>query len=189
MMFLTFVLFSSLAYLFYYEAEALNDFDFRYDDKCTILRGTNEPCEVSFTPDVDLENPKVFYRLDNFYQNHRSFQKYDFKQLRGEDNSRVSKCDPVETNKDMLEDIEKWPIVGYPDELQTPEKAQSEAWPCGFIAKFAFSDGFTSVKSVDRSFSVEIDDSNIAHDVDVESRFIRNNDKWEDGSYWRDVAD
>ena len=31
-MLLTFILFSSLSYLFYYEADSLNDFDVRYDD-------------------------------------------------------------------------------------------------------------------------------------------------------------
>ena len=89
----------------------------------------------------------------------------------------------------MLEDLEKWPISGYPESLQTPETAEQEAWPCGFIAKFYFSDGFTSVKSVDRSFSVAIDDTDIANDIDIESRFVRNDDKWEEGLYWRDVAD
>ena len=89
------MLFSSLSYLFYSEADNLNEFDFRYDDKCLEKRGTNEPCEVSFTPDVDLENPKVYYRLDNFYQNHRSFQKFSFGQLRGEDDGKVSKCELV----------------------------------------------------------------------------------------------
>ena len=42
---------------------------------------------------------------------------------------------------------------------------------------------------MDRSFSVEIDSTDIAHDVDIEKRFIRNDDKWNEGIYWRDVVD
>ena len=100
---ITFLLFGALAYVFYAEAEAINDFEVRYDDKCATLRGSNLPCLVTFTLDVDLENPKVYYRLDNFYQNHRSFQKYSFAQLRGEDSIKIEQCDPVKSNKDMLE--------------------------------------------------------------------------------------
>ena len=194
-MFLTFVLFASLGYLFYYEADSLNEFDYRYDDKCLRIeaRKPEEPaCEVKFTPDVDLENPKIYYRLDNFYQNHRSFQQFSYKQLRGEDDGTVSQCDPIEKNKDMLLDPD-WPINYFQTvpnlTNDLTQKPNQEAWPCGFIAKFFFSDYFTTVKSVDRSFSVEIDDSDIAHDVDTEKRFIRNDDKWEDGIYWRDVVD
>ena len=45
------------------------------------------------------------------------------------------------------------------------------------------------MKSSDRSFSVVIDDKDIAHDVDIEKRFIRNDEKWDEGMYWRDVED
>lgn len=68
----------------YSEADGLNEFVVRYDQVCAQKRGLDVPCEVTFTPDVDLEDPKIYYRLDNFYQNHRSFQKYSFAQLRGE---------------------------------------------------------------------------------------------------------
>ena len=89
----------------------------------------------------------------------------------------------------MLEDLKAWPIAAYPEKLVTPEQAEKEAWPCGFIAKFFFSDVFTTVKSSDRSFSVVIDDSDIAHDVDIDKRFIKNDKKWDEGMYWRDVED
>lgn len=42
---------------------------------------------------------------------------------------------------------------------------------------------------MDRSFSVKIKTDDIAHDVDIEKRFIRNDDKWDEGIYWRDVVD
>ena len=78
-MLLTFILFSSLGYLFFNEADSLNEYEVRYDDVCGKTRGSDLACEVKFTPDVDLDNPKVYYRLNNFYQNHRSFQQFSFK--------------------------------------------------------------------------------------------------------------
>jgi len=66
-MFIKLIIFGALAYVFYTESENLNVYEVRYDEKCASLRGTGTSCIVSFTPDVDLTNPAVFYRLDNFY--------------------------------------------------------------------------------------------------------------------------
>jgi hypothetical protein len=112
--------------------------------------------------------------------------------LRGEDDVTISQCDPIEKNRDMLEDDKKWPISKiYPDRLKTEQKANDEAWPCGFIAKFLFSDIFNEIKSTDRSFSVKIDETEIAHEVDFKQRFLRNTEKYDDdnGMYWTDVED
>lgn len=43
--------------------------------------------------------------------------------------------------------------------------------------------------SQDQTFNVTIDDSDIAHAVDRDSRFVRNEAKWSDGAYWTDVQD
>ena len=64
-----------------------------------------------------------------------------------------------------------------------------DAWPCGFIAKFAFTDSFNHIKSTDSSFSVRIDDSDIAHSVDIDKRFLVNEDVRKEGAYWRNVED
>ena len=102
----------------------------------------------------------------------------------------VSKCSPVETNKDMVANRADWDLWStYPDQLKTLDKMDDTAWPCGFIAKFAFSDQFTFIKSLDRSFSARIDDSDIAHSVDKELRFKMNEDTVEKGAYWRTVED
>jgi hypothetical protein len=62
-------------------SESLNDMTIRYDDQC----GLKPICNVTFTPSVDLVNPKIYYRLENFYANHRNFVKSrSYKQLRGE---------------------------------------------------------------------------------------------------------
>ena len=75
----------------------------------------------------------------------------------------------------MLEDGEQWDLsLQYPISLQTEDKKDQEAWPCGFIAKFAFSDEFTYVRSTDKSLSVLINDSDIAHSVDRDKKFLLN---------------
>ena len=65
----------ALSYFFYFEAHALNELEIRYDDKCEEFLATNKPCIVQFELENDLNNPKLYYRLDNFYINHRSFAK------------------------------------------------------------------------------------------------------------------
>ena len=41
----------------------------------------------------------------------------------------------------MLKDQDKWNLLSqYPDNLETEAVKDEVAWPCGFIAKFAFSD-------------------------------------------------
>jgi hypothetical protein len=54
----------------------------RYDDHC----GSTIPsiCKLSFVLEQDLVNPKIYYKLENFYANHRNFVKSrSYKQLRG----------------------------------------------------------------------------------------------------------
>jgi hypothetical protein len=58
--------------------------DIRYDDVCTKFRGNGTACKVKFTPEHDLKDPVVYYRLDQFYSNYRSYVKSrDNYQIRG----------------------------------------------------------------------------------------------------------
>ena len=106
MLYLSFLgAFLGLGLMLFNEAVALNDFEIPYSDieACVENRGTGEPCKVSFTLEKSLTNPMVYYRLDEFYANHRSFVKsQNPKQLRGQDHMTVDdisgKCDPVVTN-------------------------------------------------------------------------------------------
>jgi hypothetical protein len=78
LLFITFLgVFLGLGLTLFNEAVALNDFEIRYDDStsCTENRGTGVPCKVHFTLEKPLVNPMVYYRLDEFYANHRSFVK------------------------------------------------------------------------------------------------------------------
>ena len=53
------------------EASQLHATQVRYDDQCAEQRATVVPCYVEIQLDQDLRNPKLYYRLDNFYVNHR----------------------------------------------------------------------------------------------------------------------
>jgi hypothetical protein len=68
-----FMLLLALGYFLFNEAEKLNSFEIRYDEECKYLRGKDKTCNLTFTLDESLDNPKVYYRLTEFYQNHRSF--------------------------------------------------------------------------------------------------------------------
>lgn len=96
----------------------------------------------------------------------------------------------MQTNADMLSNSKEWDLSRiYPSSLKSRARIDDEAWPCGLIAKFAFSDSFNSIKSTDRSFSVRIDDSDIAHPVDVDKKFLLNEDMLKQGAYWLNPED
>ncbi|KAL8760629.1 MAG: hypothetical protein Q9184_003189 [Pyrenodesmia sp. 2 TL-2023] len=87
---------------------------------------TNQPlCLLQFTVPHDLDPPVfLYYRLTNFYQNHRRYVKsLDTNQLKGDavsgPNIARSNCDPLETGVD-----------GKP------------YYPCGLIANSLFNDTF-----------------------------------------------
>ena len=90
----------------------------------------------------------------------------------------------------MLKNATLWDLTQfYPLSLQIEAAAELDAWPCGNIAKFAFSDQFNEIKSLDQSIHVKINDTDIASDVDREKRFKENEDMVEKGAYWRNVTD
>lgn len=70
-----FMLLIALGYFFFYEANKLSEEMLRYDEVCAPTRGTGTKCMFEFTPSYDLVRPKVYYRLTEFYHNHRKFVK------------------------------------------------------------------------------------------------------------------
>lgn len=70
-----FILMAVLGYLCFFQAMKIQELNIRYDDVCSQQRGTGRDCIVRFTPTVTLENPMIYYRLDAFYNNYRSFVK------------------------------------------------------------------------------------------------------------------
>lgn len=117
----------------------LNHVLIRYDEKCE-----NKPvCNLTFKLEEDLNNPKIYYRLENFFANHRNFVKSrNFKQLRGEQSSDLdlsNTCSGILRNRDIKEDTDgriSTSINGMP--LDDDDYAQ----PCGLIARYFFNDSF-----------------------------------------------
>lgn len=124
-----------------------------------------------------LKNPKLYYRLDNFYSNHRNFVKSrSYAQLRGDvlKKSEVSTdCDPVVS----MEDLDATTSIGG-----TQLSDGTVANPCGLIAKYMFDDSF---RLAEGTRTIPIDQTKIAHDVDRDSKFKA--PKNQDEIAWTDV--
>eukprot|EP00013_Stygamoeba_regulata_P021056 CAMPEP_0177653496 /NCGR_PEP_ID=MMETSP0447-20121125/13768_1 /TAXON_ID=0 /ORGANISM="Stygamoeba regulata, Strain BSH-02190019" /LENGTH=252 /DNA_ID=CAMNT_0019156959 /DNA_START=193 /DNA_END=948 /DNA_ORIENTATION=+ len=92
--------------------------EFRYDDQCDA----NAKCTITLNIDEDMSSPVyVYYKLDNYYQNHRRYVKSrSDPQLLGEETtSEPAECSPLGTNDN--------------DQLLQP---------CGLIASSLFNDTF-----------------------------------------------
>ena len=120
-----------------------------------------------------MENPFFYYRLDKFYNNYRSYVKSkDIYQISGafKEAKDEKKCDSAKTNFELWGGTDAW--IDKQDLsrtiLNTPKNL---AYPCGKIAKYMFDDEFINLSAVDKSFSVAINDTNIAHRVDVDHKF------------------
>ncbi|GAB5353378.1 hypothetical protein AAMO2058_000031600 [Amorphochlora amoebiformis] len=89
----------------------------RYDDKCA-----GELCYIEIDIEEDMDAPVYFYyKLVNFYQNHRSYATdFDINQLQGRF-EEISSCSVMETR-------ERGPLSIY---------------PCGLIANSFFNDVFS----------------------------------------------
>ena len=95
------IIFGTIGGIALSQTNSLNDYLIRYDDVCD----SKPVCSVTFSPPEVLVNPKVYYKLDNFFANHRNFVKSrNFKQLRGDaslpfDNAQIiTSCTPLTYN-------------------------------------------------------------------------------------------
>jgi hypothetical protein len=190
LMFIVAFIMGLLGYAMLAEANHMNNFNVRYDHICEKVRGTGKACKVYFAPDKDLVNPIIYYRLDKFYNNYRTFAKsQDRYQMRGKEKKleEAKKCIGQKTYGEIMMDGDNWfPLsvtknfTKFKDEL---------AYPCGSIAKYFFTDKFTTLRSRDGSLNVNIDDSNIAFEIDKNKKFKINKDVWNRGQYYRNVED
>lgn len=94
----------------------------RYDDNPNCQLG--QKCTINYTLPTEMESPVyLYYKLDNFYQNHRRYVKSrNDDQLRGievTDFSKLKDCEPLITT-DGSEDVNKILV------------------PCGLIANSVF---------------------------------------------------
>jgi hypothetical protein len=85
-------------------------------------------CTINLTIPVDIQAPvMLYYKLTNFYQNHRKYTKsLDHKQLSGE----ASELPQIKARKGCV----------------VPEGSTDLVYPCGFIANSMFNGIFTGKK-------------------------------------------
>ena len=154
------------------------EIEIRYDNKPECKIGLD--CTLTLKVEKEMEkNVFVYYRLKNFYQNHRRYIKSkSYKQLKGDimtEGSVKDDCDPIILNKDIYEGVTS--MVG-----NTPLDPNGVAHPCGLIAKSFFNDTFELKRG---SEDIQISAENIAWSVDK--------DKYKDSSnksmQWRSVED
>jgi hypothetical protein len=78
---------------------------------------------------------------------------------------KISTCDPI-TQMSDLGSVNP----GYAFDGKTPLISSAVANPCGLIAKYIFSDRFALINSITGQ-SLGIDETNIAHSVDISYKF------------------
>ena len=119
----------------------IKEIEIRYDDRPECQIGTT--CDINFSIEEEMSKDVfVYYRMKNFYQNHRRYIKSKSnKQLKGnwlEESDIDDDCDPIKLNKDLYEGI-----TGLNKTVLDPEGV---AHPCGLIAKSFFNDTFVLKK-------------------------------------------
>mmetsp|Transcript_15539 Transcript_15539/g.17258 ORF Transcript_15539/g.17258 Transcript_15539/m.17258 type:complete len:333 (-) Transcript_15539:180-1178(-) len=153
---------------------------------------TPPECRIPFTLEEDMDKPVfLYYKLNNFYQNHRRYVKSrDYQQLSG-DHRTVgdieSNCEPIVKVED-LDEIQRfgWGIEAEPSkDWALPTGAPAN--PCGLVAKSFMNDKY-ALEGSDTTTGYWLDDSDIAWESDVENKFDYLNGKQEDSkkSQWVD---
>ena len=137
----------------------IKEIEIRYDDKPECQIGST--CDINFSIEEEMsKDVYVYYRMKNFYQNHRRYIKSKSnKQLKGnwlEESDIDDDCDPIKLNKDLYEGI-----TGLNKTVLDPEGV---AHPCGLIAKSFFNDTFVLKKG--DSDEIVIKEEGIAWSID-----------------------
>ena len=139
----------------------IQEIEIRYDDNknCQI----NTVCEINFTIPKNMKKDVfVYYRMKNFYQNHRRYIKSkSYKQLKGNimtEDQIKDDCDPIILNKDIYDGIKR---IDEKDKLD-PEGV---AHPCGLIARSFFNDTY-KLKKQGENEEIIITANNIAWSID-----------------------
>lgn len=155
----------------------------RYDDidACKAdLSTPNKKCRVKVKIDEKMKEPVfLYYQLENFYQNHRSFVKSrSEKQLRGEDLSvdELNTCEPVTEVEDLY----------VKTNLNGKQLSKGDAAnPCGLTARSVFNDTYTLYDINENK--IDIKETGIAWESDLDYKFIAPDDQNE--IQWIDVED
>ena len=141
----------------------IKQIEIRYDNNKDCEIGTK--CEINFTLKKNMKKDVfIYYRLKNFYQNHRRYIKSkSYKQLKGnimKESEIKDDCEPIILNKDIYEGVNSsdGSIVLDPDGV---------AHPCGLIAKSFFNDTY-EIKKKGGNQSIRINDTGIAWSKDLD---------------------
>jgi len=125
----------------------------RYDDICPTTNAT-KPCVFNLTIPAQMDPTiYVYYRLDNFYQNHRRYARSrndDQLDGVGPEVSQFDSCDPLKFINDNGTDLQNWLV------------------PCGLIAGSVFNDSFAFI---DGNTVINVSQSGIAWKSDVDKKF------------------
>ena len=142
----------------------IKEIEIRYDNNPECIIG--QRCNINFSIKEEMqENVFVYYRLKNFYQNHRRYIKSkSYKQLKGEilsEDDIKNDCEPIVLNKDLYEGIRSINETN-PNNILDPEGV---AHPCGLIAKSYFNDTY-ELKKQTGDENIQISDEGIAWSID-----------------------
>jgi hypothetical protein len=118
-----------------------------------VTTGTTDIITVDFPPiPADMAAPVYFYyKLTNFYQNHRRYVKSrSDPQLRGDDNPDTTNCDPLEKNG------------------ASPARTY---YPCGLIANSMFNDQFYLTRRSAPGIKLQYNNQGISWESDRKDKF------------------
>ncbi|ODV85109.1 hypothetical protein CANARDRAFT_7762 [[Candida] arabinofermentans NRRL YB-2248] len=125
------------------------DYHFKNSKNSTIKwKYDNDVCTVSFAIPSDIEGPVyLYYKLTNFYQNHRKYvESYDWQQLRG----KAVAYDDVESDCSPMR---------YRD--------SKIIYPCGLVANSMFNDTFANPVNTETDEEYEFSAKGIAWASDL----------------------
>lgn len=157
------LLFFALGIAILVQSNAIFEYQQQYDTACSTI---GKQCSISFTIPKQINQPiYFFYRLTNFYQNHRRYmQSIDFPQLSGGsilDSSKIADCAPVILNSDLFTNVSATGAKLDP---------ASAAFPCGLVARSYFNDTFV-LTNTDTNTTIPISNVGIAWPDDINYRF------------------
>ena len=178
---ITGAIFMFIGIIIFLFSKKIKQIEIRYDDNENCQIGTT--CDIKFNIPFDMQkNIFVYYRLKNFYQNHRRYIKSkSSKQLKGnflKEDEIKNDCEPIILNKDIYLGVKSYDnsITLNPDDV---------AHPCGLIAKSFFNDTY-NIKKQGGNEAIIISKNGIAWSVD------KNNYKNSENSnehQWLDIED
>ncbi|KAI8618555.1 ligand-effect modulator 3 family [Chytriomyces sp. MP71] len=137
---------------------------------------SNRTCAITFTVPQDMNGPVfMYYRLTNFYQNHRRYVKsFDANQLANIGSSPTATSPPAPTSVcSPLSRPSDAPDGTYPWVPSNKFDANAIIYPCGLIANSYFSDKISNLTSVTGSTLYTFSANSIAWPSDT-NKFKKN---------------